>query len=121
MTHVTYRLTGKNQDQLQNPALGNRVLATFSSMCFFFAAENVREKSIGGGIGHVLMRSGGRERVIGGTMNASESVFVLVATASEIVRTGAEIGVATESALTSAGSAKIDITQRGYSLVTLEL
>ena len=89
-------------------------------MCFF-AAENVREKSIGGGIGHVLMRSGGRERVIGGTMNASESVFVLVATASEIVRTGAEIGVATESALTSAGSATIDITQRGYSLVTLEL
>ena len=29
MTHVTYRLTAKNRDQLRNPTLGNRVLATF--------------------------------------------------------------------------------------------
>ena len=29
MTHVTCRLTAKNRDQLRNPALGNRVWATF--------------------------------------------------------------------------------------------
>jgi len=29
MTHVNCRLTGKNQDQLRNPTLGNRVWATF--------------------------------------------------------------------------------------------
>jgi len=29
MTHVTCRLTAKNRDQLRNPALGNRVRATF--------------------------------------------------------------------------------------------
>ena len=30
MTHVTCRLTAKNQDQLRNPTLGNQVWATFS-------------------------------------------------------------------------------------------
>ena len=30
MTHVTYRLTTKNRDQLRNPTFGNRVLATFT-------------------------------------------------------------------------------------------
>jgi len=30
MTHVTCRLTAKNRDQLWNPALGNRVWATFT-------------------------------------------------------------------------------------------
>jgi len=30
MTHVTRRLTAKNRDQLRNPALGNRVRATFT-------------------------------------------------------------------------------------------
>ena len=30
MTHRTCRLTAKNQDQLQNPTLGNRVWATFT-------------------------------------------------------------------------------------------
>jgi len=30
MTHVTCWLTAKNRDQLQNPALGNRVWATFT-------------------------------------------------------------------------------------------
>jgi len=30
MTHVTCRLTAKNRDQLRNPTLGNRVLATFA-------------------------------------------------------------------------------------------
>ena len=29
MTHVIYRLTAKNRDQLRNPTLGNRVWATF--------------------------------------------------------------------------------------------
>ena len=30
MIHVTCRLTAKNRDQLRNPALGNRVWATFT-------------------------------------------------------------------------------------------
>ena len=30
MTHVTYRLTAKNRDQLRNLTLGNRVWATFT-------------------------------------------------------------------------------------------
>jgi len=30
MTHITCRLTAKNQDQLRNPRLGNRVWATFT-------------------------------------------------------------------------------------------
>jgi len=33
MTHVTCRLTAKNRDQLRNPALGNRVWATFTFFC----------------------------------------------------------------------------------------
>ena len=30
MTHITCRLTAKNQDQLRNPTLGNRVWANFT-------------------------------------------------------------------------------------------
>jgi len=30
MTHVTYRLTARNWDQLRNPTLGNRVSTTFN-------------------------------------------------------------------------------------------
>ena len=30
MTHVTCRLTAKNRDQLRDPALGNRIWATFT-------------------------------------------------------------------------------------------
>ena len=30
MTHVTYRLTAKNRDQLRDPTLGNRVWAIFT-------------------------------------------------------------------------------------------
>jgi len=35
MTHVTCRLTAKNRDQLRNPTLGNRVLATFTFYMIF--------------------------------------------------------------------------------------
>jgi len=35
MTHVTYRLTAKNRDQLQNSMLGNRVWATFTFFTYF--------------------------------------------------------------------------------------
>jgi len=34
MTYVTCRLTAKNRDQLQNPMLSNRVLATFTFFNF---------------------------------------------------------------------------------------
>ena len=30
MTHITYRLTANNRDQLRNPTLGNRVWANFT-------------------------------------------------------------------------------------------
>ena len=33
MTHVTCRLTAKNQDQLWNTTLGNRVWATITFLC----------------------------------------------------------------------------------------
>jgi len=36
MTHVTCRLTARNQNQLRNPTLGNRVWATFT---FFLQEE----------------------------------------------------------------------------------
>ena len=49
MTHVTCRLTAKNQDQVQNPTLGNRVWATFfthyrasSVYCYCYAASDAR-------------------------------------------------------------------------------
>jgi len=32
MTHVTYRLTATNRDQLRNPTLGNRVRAAFTDV-----------------------------------------------------------------------------------------
>ena len=34
MIHVTCRLTAKNRDQLQNPTLDNRVLATFTFLIY---------------------------------------------------------------------------------------
>ena len=36
MTHFTCRLTAKNRDLLTNPALGNRVWATFTFFTLFF-------------------------------------------------------------------------------------
>jgi len=45
MTHVTCRLTAKNQDQFQNPTLGNRVWATFTflkALLFIMRALPVR-------------------------------------------------------------------------------
>jgi len=36
MIHVTCRLTDKNRDQLRNPTLGNRVLATFTFLNIFY-------------------------------------------------------------------------------------
>jgi len=39
MTHVTYRLTTKNRDQLQNPTLGNRVWAAFTFFTYILPAR----------------------------------------------------------------------------------
>ena len=36
MTHVTCRMTAKNRDQLRNPTLGNRLLATFTFLQFTY-------------------------------------------------------------------------------------
>ena len=44
MTHVTCRLTAKNRDQLRNPALCNRVWATF-----FIAVEHGRKDGCASG------------------------------------------------------------------------
>ena len=38
MTHVTCRLTAKNQDQLRNPTLINRVWATFTFLTYSILA-----------------------------------------------------------------------------------
>ena len=55
MTHVTCRLTAKNQDQLRNPTLGNRVWAAFTyAFCAIMllvvlqAGHPARKKLIGG-------------------------------------------------------------------------
>ena len=42
MTHVTCRLIAKNRDQLWNPAVGNRVLATFTFCCLTTQARHLR-------------------------------------------------------------------------------
>ena len=41
--HVTYRLSAKNRDQLQNPTLGNLVWATFT---FFITKWNIYHRCI---------------------------------------------------------------------------
>jgi len=43
MTHVTCRLTAKNRDQLRNPTLGSRVLATFVKGPHCSHAEMIKE------------------------------------------------------------------------------
>jgi len=53
MTHVTCRLTAKNQDQLRNRSLGNRVWATFT----FFSHEWEQEGS--GDCGRVAIEESG--------------------------------------------------------------
>jgi len=40
MTHVTCRLTAKNWGQLQNPALGNRVWATFTFLYGYSSSQS---------------------------------------------------------------------------------
>ena len=45
MTHVTCRLTAKNQDQLRNPTLGNRVWATFNFFTSYAHRYIFAEKS----------------------------------------------------------------------------
>ena len=46
MTHVTCRLTATNLDQLRNPTLGNRVLATFSFLVYDRIYKTVRRPSV---------------------------------------------------------------------------
>jgi len=41
MTHVTCRLTAKNQDQLWNPMLGSRVWATFTFFNIVIKSEPI--------------------------------------------------------------------------------
>ena len=41
MTHVTCRLTAKNQDRLRNPVLGNRERATFT---FFYVRDRPKQQ-----------------------------------------------------------------------------
>ena len=45
MTHVTCGLTAKNQDQLRNPTIGNRVWATFTFYTFS-SCTRVRGRTI---------------------------------------------------------------------------
>ena len=50
MTHVTYRLTIKNRDQLRNPTFGNRVLATFTFLLLIIYV--ISEKAICNPLSH---------------------------------------------------------------------
>jgi len=44
MTHITCRLTAKNQDQLQNPTLGNRVWAAFLVVVYWHYLELISQR-----------------------------------------------------------------------------
>ena len=57
MTHVTCRLTAKNQDQLRNPMLGNRVWATFTFLKYFCKHSVESENHVGysGSVDDVMM------------------------------------------------------------------
>jgi len=46
MIHVTCRLTAKNRDQLRNPALGNRVWATFTFFVYICTLCTPRRRSV---------------------------------------------------------------------------
>ena len=54
MTHITYRLTVKNRDQLQNPTLCKRVWATFTFLVFFGATAAAEARSGGKSASMVL-------------------------------------------------------------------
>ena len=41
MTHVTYRLTAKNRDQLRDPTLGNRLWAVFTFLPFCSTVDKI--------------------------------------------------------------------------------
>jgi len=43
MTHVTCSLAAKNQDQLRNPTLGDRIRATFT---FFTVCKSAQDKDV---------------------------------------------------------------------------
>ena len=43
MTHIIYRLTAKNQDQLRNPTLGNRVWAIFTFFTCCKQSRNIEQ------------------------------------------------------------------------------
>ena len=51
MTHLTCRLTAKNQDQLRNPTLGNQVWATFT-----FTLPNLSLSSLLGNITQFIIQ-----------------------------------------------------------------
>jgi len=52
MTHVTCRLTTKNRNQLRNPTLGNRVLATFTLLFYFWLFTLSQIKTICNPLAH---------------------------------------------------------------------
>jgi len=54
MTHVTYRLTTKNWDQLRNPRFGNRVLATFTFLLLIIYV--ISEKTICNPLSHPIWK-----------------------------------------------------------------
>ena len=47
MTHITCRLAAKNRDQLRNPTLGNRVWASFYTLCIGWLIRRVVWRTVG--------------------------------------------------------------------------
>ena len=56
MTHVTCRLTAKNQDQLWNPMLGNRVWAIFYLLFLLNNYEQLCSRGV-----YLILKADGRE------------------------------------------------------------
>jgi len=98
MTHVTYRLTAKNRDQLRNPTLGNRVWATFyhsidgtGTVCVRFVPPSVRVYTCAcqvGAFSGLPLTSSLRTPVIFCVMNADSGRYADTPVMCVVVRRG---------------------------------
>jgi len=70
MTHVTCRLTAKNQDQFRNSTLGNRVWATFTFLHLFYTSADTRCTIVELGVSATQQfHDSGRRRVMSAAFN----------------------------------------------------
>ena len=89
MTHITFRLTAKNRDQLQNPTLGNLVWASFFTIVDEQVGTCVDNRQIGSSPADEFhsfhQRSKSNQKLFNRIVNKPEHClhFVLFTTARE--------------------------------------